>query len=55
MNFCKEFVSQYLSVETIILNQIYFEEYFTKINKNNNESTNDELKYDDKEDKIHNT
>jgi hypothetical protein len=55
MNFCKEFVSQYLSVETIILNQIYFEEYFTKINKNNNESTNNELKYDDKEDKIHNT
>ena len=55
MNFCKEFVSQYLSVETIILNQIYFEEYFTKINKNNNESTNDELKYDDKEDKIKNT
>ncbi len=55
MNFCKEFVSQYLSVETIILNQIYFEEYFTKINKNNNESTNNELKYDDKEDKIQKT
>ena len=37
MNFCNEFVSQYLSVENIILNQIYFEEYYTKINKHNNE------------------
>ena len=55
MYFCKEFVSQYLSVESIILNQIYFEEYFTKINKYNNESTNDELKYDDKKDKIQDT
>ena len=55
MNFCNEFVSQYLSVESIILNQIYFEEYFTKINKYNNESTNDELKYDDKKDKIQDT
>ena len=33
MYFCKEFVSQYLSVESIILNQMYFEECFTKINK----------------------
>ena len=52
MNFCNEFVSQYLSVENIILNQIYFEEYYTKINKHNNELTNDELKYDEQKEII---
>ena len=55
MNFCNEFVSQYLSVENIILNQIYFEEYYSKINKDNNELTNDELKYDEQKEIIQDT
>ena len=55
MKFCNEFVSEYLSVENIILNQIYFEEYYTKINKHNDEVTNDELKYDEQKEIIQDT
>ncbi len=55
MKFCNAFVSEYLSVENIILNQIYFEEYYTKIIKRNNELTNDELKYDEQKEIIQDT
>ena len=43
MNFCNEFVKKYLSVENIILNQLYCEEYY----KNNNNFLNKKLKADD--------